>query len=74
MFRSFDKDGSGSIEFKEFLLAINITSNKGKPEDKLNWAFDMYDIDGNGTIDKSEMESIIKVSLVPVWRGQVCYG
>jgi len=60
VFRSFDKDGSGSIEFKEFLLAINITSNKGDPKDKLNWAFSMYDIDGNGTIDKAEMESIIK--------------
>ncbi|KAL8622437.1 hypothetical protein ACOMHN_034102 [Nucella lapillus] len=60
VFRSFDKDGSGSIEFKEFLLAINITSNKGNPRDKLNWAFDMYDIDGNGTIDKNEMESIIR--------------
>ena len=66
VFRSFDKDGSGSIEFKEFLLAINITSNKGNPKDKLNWAFDMYDIDGNGTIDKSEMESIIKVRSVGV--------
>ncbi|XP_050403647.1 neuronal calcium sensor 2 [Patella vulgata] len=60
VFRSFDKDHSGSIEFKEFLLAINITSQKGKAEDKLNWAFDMYDIDGNGTIDHKEMESIIQ--------------
>ncbi|BFZ16952.1 hypothetical protein BsWGS_19991 [Bradybaena similaris] len=60
VFRSFDKDQSGTIEFKEFLLAINITSNKGDPKDKLNWAFTMYDIDGNGTIDKAEMENIIK--------------
>lgn len=60
VFRSFDKDGSGSIEFKEFLLAINITSNKGDPQEKLQWAFSMYDIDGNGTIDKSEMTSIIE--------------
>ncbi|CAG5133496.1 unnamed protein product [Candidula unifasciata] len=60
VFRSFDKDKSGSIEFKEFLLAINITSNKGNPKDKLEWAFSMYDIDGNQTIDKKEMENIIK--------------
>lgn len=58
VFRSFDKDNSGKIDFKEFLLAINITSG-GNPQDKLNWAFTMYDIDGNGTIEKKEMVEII---------------
>ena len=62
VFRSFDKDHSGAIEFKEFLMAINITSQKGKAGDKLNWAFGMYDIDGNGTIEKKEMECLIGVS------------
>lgn len=62
VFRSFDKDNSGKIDFKEFLLAINITSG-GNPSQKLNWAFAMYDIDGNGTIEKDEMVEIIKVSI-----------
>ena len=62
VFRSFDKDNSGKIDFKEFLLAINITSG-GNPSQKLNWAFAMYDIDGNGTIEKNEMVEIIKVSI-----------
>lgn len=60
VFRTFDKDNSGKIDFKEFLLAINITSG-GKPEEKLEWAFQMYDINGNGTIEKQEMVEIIKV-------------
>lgn len=60
VFRTFDTDSGGTIDFKEFLLAINITSS-GRVSDKLNWAFSMYDIDGNGTIEKSEMVQIIKV-------------
>ena len=56
------------------MLAINITS-AGKPEEKLEWAFKMYDIDGNGRIDKKEMTEIIKVSnhiLVEVIPSQFC--
>ncbi|VDK36125.1 unnamed protein product [Taenia asiatica] len=63
VFRTFDKDNSGKIDFKEFLLAINITSG-GRPKEKLEWAYQMYDIDGNGTIERSEMVEIIKVSQI----------
>lgn len=58
VFRTFDSDNSGKIDFKEFLLAINITS-AGKPEQKLEWAFQMYDVNGDGTIEPKEMTEII---------------
>jgi len=60
VFRTFDSDNSGKIDFKEFLLAINITS-AGKPEQKLEWAFQMYDVNGDGTIEPKEMTEIIAV-------------
>jgi len=59
VFRNFDKDGNGYIDFKEFLLAIHVTSC-GSPEDKLGWAFSMYDVDGNGFIELSEMMKLVK--------------
>ena len=41
--------------------AISVTQ-AGKPEEKLELAFRLYDIDRNGSIEESEMAEIIKVS------------
>ena len=37
IFRIFDKDGNGSIDFKEFMLATDMTAS-GTPEEKLRYA------------------------------------
>ena len=58
VFRTFDTDKNGEINFVEFLLAINVTLS-GTPLEKLKYAFKLYDVDGNGIIDQGEMNRII---------------
>ena len=59
VFRTFDTDQNGVIDFEEFLLAMYVTSS-GTAEEKLTWAFRMYDVDGNGTIDPDEMLKVVQ--------------
>ena len=60
-------DGLKSVKMSQFCQwmnfcqqAISVTQS-GKPSDKLELAFRLYDIDRNGSIDQQEMADIIQV-------------
>ena len=59
MFKVFDIDSSGTMDFTEYMLAINSTS-LNSPEDKLNWMFDVFDSDGGGSISAEEIGGILQ--------------
>ncbi|ELT98685.1 hypothetical protein CAPTEDRAFT_148532 [Capitella teleta] len=58
IFRAYDADGNGVIDFSEFIQTLNISS-KGSLEEKIRWAFKMYDVDGNGSVSKQEAIDMI---------------
>ncbi|CAF0713655.1 unnamed protein product [Brachionus calyciflorus] len=58
VFRAFDSDKNGFINFNEFMIAYALTS-RGDPKKKLEYAFTLYDADNNGTLDMAEVRSVL---------------
>ncbi|XP_016408282.1 guanylyl cyclase-activating protein 1-like [Sinocyclocheilus rhinocerous] len=59
VFFTFDMDGDGYIDFVEYIAAVSLLL-KGEINQKLKWYFKLFDQDGNGKIDRDEMETIFK--------------
>ncbi|XP_023695212.1 guanylyl cyclase-activating protein 3 [Paramormyrops kingsleyae] len=59
VFLTFDMNGDGYIDFVEYIAAVSLLL-KGEINQKLKWYFKLFDQDGNGKIDKDELETIFK--------------
>lgn len=59
VFRTFDADGNGFVDFKEFLLAVAVTSG-GSVEERLRWTFRVYDVNGDGFVRADEMKKVLQ--------------
>ncbi|XP_047432635.1 Kv channel-interacting protein 2-like [Mugil cephalus] len=58
LFEAFDTHNNGSISFEDFVTSLSIIL-RGSITDKLNWAFNMYDLNKDGCISREEMTDIM---------------
>lgn len=61
MIAIFDEDGGGDVDFKEFVSGLSAFSSKGNKEEKLRFAFKVYDIDRDGYISNGELFIVLKM-------------
>ena len=59
VFRIYDTNNDGYIDFTEFMLIFFIMSD-GKPAEVLTSIFRMFDVNSDGTITQKEMTKLIK--------------
>ncbi|XP_023347176.1 calmodulin-beta isoform X1 [Eurytemora carolleeae] len=60
MVNEVDKDGTGSIDFPEFLSMMAIKVNEQNAEEEVREAFKVFDGDGNGFIDRRELSLMMR--------------
>jgi len=56
-----DKNKDGSISFLEFVQGLNSLSAGSTNEEKLRFAFQIYDINGDGFISNGELFQVLKM-------------
>ncbi|KAL6713073.1 Calcineurin subunit B [Lecanora helva] len=61
MIAIFDEDGGGNVDFPEFVSGLSAFSSKGNKEEKLRFAFKVYDIDRDGFISNGELFIVLKM-------------
>eukprot|EP00752_Nemacystus_decipiens_P003806 g3502.t1 len=61
LFQLFDVDRSGQIDVREFMISLTNFAGASK-DDKLKFAFMIFDEDGNGVITKQELARILKAN------------
>lgn len=70
LFEWCDKDGSGEINLKEFILGLSQFTESSQ-EDRVRFTFKLFDSDNSGNIDRPELSKIIKSnapsSALPQW-------
>eukprot|EP01027_Heterolobosea_sp_BB2_P015486 GEZU01022152.1.p1 GENE.GEZU01022152.1~~GEZU01022152.1.p1 ORF type:complete len:166 (+),score=46.17 GEZU01022152.1:198-695(+) len=58
LYDTLDRNDDGGVSISEFIIGISILS-QASPEDKLEFAFNLFDYDQDGVISKDELHKIV---------------
>merc|ERR1712051_1143388 len=61
IFRMYDSNKDGHIDFREFMIVLYIMSN-GSPEENLKQIFRVFDINNETNADKASQEVLVKTA------------
>uniref|UniRef100_A0A8C3RE18 Lysophosphatidylcholine acyltransferase 2 n=1 Tax=Cyanoderma ruficeps TaxID=181631 RepID=A0A8C3RE18_9PASS len=63
LFLLFDRNGDGTIDFREYVIGLSILCNPANTEETIQMAFKLFDMDDDGTITEDEFASVIQSAL-----------
>lgn len=58
VFTALAQQDSEVVTFEDFVVGLSVLVN-GTQEEKLEWTFHLYDLDGDGVISREEMEDVV---------------
>ncbi|XP_009614051.1 calcineurin B-like protein 1 [Nicotiana tomentosiformis] len=59
IFYLFDVKQKGVIDFGDFVRALNVFHPNASQEEKINFSFRLYDLDGTGFIERQEVKQML---------------
>ncbi|EAX82743.1 EF hand family protein [Trichomonas vaginalis G3] len=63
LYKIIDNDGSGNLDFTEFVEGLNKFHPNTPFDEKVKLCFQAYDSDGSGAVSKEEISDVIKLSI-----------
>uniref|UniRef100_A0A670YW37 Lysophosphatidylcholine acyltransferase 2 n=1 Tax=Pseudonaja textilis TaxID=8673 RepID=A0A670YW37_PSETE len=63
LFTLFDRNGDGTIDFREYVIGLSVLCNPANTEQTIQMAFQLFDIDEDGSITEDEFALILRSSL-----------
>uniref|UniRef100_A0A1A7XJD8 Lysophosphatidylcholine acyltransferase 2 n=1 Tax=Iconisemion striatum TaxID=60296 RepID=A0A1A7XJD8_9TELE len=63
LFALFDRNGDGTIDFREYVIGVNILCRPANTDDILQMAFQLFDTDDDGKISHDEFTALLRSAL-----------